>query len=167
MSRIARGLLAVALAAALSACGDDNQTVARAKAREVGTLDAAVPLEVDGLKVEKEDIEETLETAQRPYLSAAALYSFREEELLQATLQIGRFSDDVDPDDEEFIDGLVSRVGSSARQFRIGQKTIWMTGANAQTLSVWFDDRHMYVLSTREGFEGGRALLRKAVEIQP
>ena len=164
--RLVAGLLT--LSALLGAsCGSDDGSVDRAKAREIGELDAAIPLSVNGLEVVEEDIAETLDSAQRPYLAAAGLYSFREEDLLQATLQIGRFADDVDEEDETFIDRLVNRVSAGAREVRMGNQLLYVGGADRQTLTLWFEGGHMFLLSTRDGFGGGRSLLREVLEIQP
>lgn len=164
--RFAAGLLAVS-AVLGGACSSGDGSVDRAEKRDIAELDAAIPLSMNGLDVVEEDIAETLDSAQRPYLDAAGLYSFRDDELLQATLQIGRFADDVDEDDETFIDRLVNRVSAGSRKVRMGDQLLYVAGADRQTLSMWFDDGHMYLLSTRDGFDGGRALLREALEIQP
>jgi hypothetical protein len=164
--RLVAGLL---LASALfgSACGSDDGSVDRAKKRDIAELDATIPLSLNGLDVVEEDIAETLDSAQRPYLAAAGLYSFREDDLLQATLQIGRFADDVDEEDETFVDRLVNRVSAGARKVRMGNQLLYVGGADRQTLTMWLEDGHMFLLSTRDGFAGGRALLREALEIQP
>ena len=160
------GALVVAVALG-GACGSDDGSVDRAEQRSIEDLDAAVPLTVNGLEVVEEDVAETLDAAQRPYLEAAGLYSFREDDLLQATLQVGRFAPDVDEDDEVFVDRLVNRVSAGARKVRMGDQLLYVGGADRQTLTMWFQDGHMFLLSTRDGFAGGRALLRQAVEIQP
>ncbi len=158
----------VAAAALVGACsGGDDGAVSAADDRTIAELDASIPLEVNGLAVEEEDIADTLSGAQRPYLEAAGLYSFREDDLLQATLQIGRFADDVDADDETFRASLVNRVSAGAAQFRMGGTELYVAGADRQTLTIWFDDDHLFLLSTRDGYEGGRSLLREALEIQP
>lgn len=164
------GRIAVAVTAAavlVGACGSGDGSVGRAEERTIAELDAAIPLTVNGLEVVEEDISETLDAANRPYLEAAGLYSFRDDDLLQATLQVGRFADDVDENDETFIERLVNRVSAGARKVRMGEQLMYVGGADRQTLTIWFDDGHMFLLSTRDGFDGGRALLREALEIQP
>lgn len=159
-------LLVLALGA--GACSDDPAEVDAAKDRQLEQLDISVPLSLDGLRVDEEDITETVEQGSRPYLDAVALYSFREEDdLLQATLQVGRFAGDVDAEDEEFRDLIINNIGTGARELRMGDHTVFVTGADRQTLSVWFQGDHLFILSTRDGFEGGRGLLRAALEVQP
>lgn len=165
--RLLAGALAVGLL--LGACGgDDPASVDAADAREVGELDAGVPTRLAGLRVTEEDITDTLKDSRRPYLDGAALYAFRaDDDELQATLQVGRFADDVDVDDEEFRKLVITSIGASAREVRMGDRQLHLTGADRQTLAIWFESRHLFILSTRDGFESGRTLLREALEIRP
>lgn len=166
MTRLLTPFVAVALA--VGACSSGDGSVRAAEDRQIEQADFAVPLSLAGYQVEDEDIEELLADGRRPYLESAALYSIREEDdLLQATLQIGRFADDVDEDDEEFRDSLLFSIGAAPREARMGDHRVWITGADRQTLSIWFTDGHMLVLSTRDGFEAGRTVLRAALEIRP
>lgn len=156
----------VLVAVVLTGCSDSAETDA-ADARAIANLDAGVPPRLAGYEVVKEDIAEELDDTKRPYFDAVSLYSFREEELLQATLQVGHFADDVDLDDEEFRDTLIANIGASARELRMGDQLVYVTGADRQTLTAWFKDRHLFILSTREGFDGGRTVLREAIGIVP
>jgi hypothetical protein len=163
--RLVALLVAVALAA--SACGGSSPVAASARGREIGALELPIPTRVAALKVTEESIEDVLEESRRPYLEAAGLYAFREEDdLLQATLQVGRFADDVDVDDEEFRDLLINNIGQGAQKVRMGSQDLFLTGADRQTLTVWFDARHLFILSTRDGFEHGRALLRAVLDLE-
>ena len=168
MRSVRRAALAAALTPvlALAACTDDPATVDAAKARQIEELDVSIPLDLAGLEVVEEDISDTVADGRRPYLDAAALYSFREEDLLQATLQVGRFAEGVDYSDEEFISSIITNIGPGSRRVRMRDKQLHVTGGDRQTLSVWFDDDKMYILSTRDGFDGGRALLREALKVQ-
>jgi hypothetical protein len=161
-TRAVSGALAAALV--FGACGGSHPAVDRANARQIVPLDAGVPIRIAGLEVVEEDISDTINLASRPYLDAAALYSIRDQDLLQATLQVGRFSDDVDATDEEFALQLVTLVGAGAREFRIGDQKVYVTGADRQTLSIWFKANNMFILSTRDTFDGGRSLLRSVIE---
>lgn len=168
MRRLRNSSTAIVVVAGLAfgACADDPAEVGAAEARKIEKLEVSVPLSLAGLEVVEEDIAETLEQGKRPYLDAATLYSFREDDLLQATLQIGRFADDVDPADEDFVNTIVTNIGPGAREVRMGDTQLYVTGADRQTLSIWFSDDHLYILSTRDGFGLGRSLLREALEIE-
>ena len=150
----------------LGACGEDPPAVDQAKNRSIEELEVSIPLDMAGLEVAEEDITETVADGRRPYLDGAALYSFREEDLLQATLQIGRFAEDVDYRDEDFVSSIITNIGPAARRVRMRDKQLYVTGGDRQTLTVWFQDDNMFILSTRDGFEGGRGLLREALQVE-
>lgn len=153
---------------ALAACSDDVPAVDAAERRTIGDLDAKVPTNLAGFRVEEEDVSDVLAEGRRPYLEAAGLYSFREDDdLLQATLQIGRFAPDVEPEDPAFRDRLLASIGTGGRTVRMGDRQLYLTGADRQTLSVWIDSDHLFILSTRDGFDSGRSLLREALRIEP
>ena len=106
-------------------------------------------------------------TAAVPTSTRPGLYAFREDDdQLQATLQIGRFAPDVDSADEDFRNLIITNIGASAREVRMGGHDLYLTGADRQTLAIWFTDHHLFILSTRDGFEAGRTLLRQALEIR-
>jgi hypothetical protein len=167
--RVVVGLIGgLCLVAPLIACSDDGQTAA-ADARVISPLDApGIPGEVNGLVVAREDIAEQLGAAERPYLDAAALFSMREADTLQATLQIGRFADPGRIGDDQFRDTLINLIGGgAAREIRVGDHQVFLTAGDRQQLAVWFADRYIYVLSTRDEYLRGRALLRSALELAP
>ncbi len=163
-------LLACAVSAALvlGACGADP-AVSAAEARVIEPLDAdALPAQLLGLDVQREDISEILDGARRPYLDAASLYSLRDGKELQATLQIGRFASDADFADEGFRSTLLSTLGGgSIRQLRVGDEAVFLTTGDRQQIAAWFQDRYLFVLSTRDEFEQPRSLLREALELRP
>lgn len=158
---------ALVIGAVLSGCGGDD-AVSRAEGRAIEPLDAdALPRTLLGLEVGREDISEILDAAKRPYLEAAALYSLREGEELQATLQIGRFADDTDHDDEDFRETLLGTVGGgSIRELRVGDGAVYLTTGDRQQVAVWFQGEHLLILSTREEYEKPRSLLREALGLQ-
>ena len=160
--------VALALAGLLGACGDDA-VVADADARTIAPLDAdALPATVLGLDIEREDISEILDATKRPYLEAASLYSMREEDELQATLQIGRFADGTAYEDEEFRATLLNTVGGGAvRELRVGDDEVFLTTGDRQQIAIWFRGQDLLILSTREEFERPRTLLREALGLQP
>jgi hypothetical protein len=162
--------LCLASALALAACGGDASPTERAEDRVIEPLEASpVPPDLNGLRVTEENIGDTLDAARRPYLEAATLYSLRQDDdALQATLQVGRFADDAEYTEEDFQLTLVTNVGSgTARDFRMGDKRVWLTTGDRQTIALWFSGRYVFILSAREEYLGTRSLLRKAMEIEP
>ena len=162
--RLAAGFVGLLL---LSACSE-HEAVGRAEERTIEPLEAdAVPAELVGLEVELEDISDVIDSAKRPYLAAASLYSLREDEALQATLQIGRFADDADHEDEKFRSRLLENVGAgSVQEYQVGGDSVYLTRGDRQQVAVWFKDDYMFVLSTREEFGRSRTLLRRSLELQ-
>lgn len=161
-------VLAVSLAVVLggSACGNDDKDVGTT-GKAIEALDSpGIPTEILGLAVTKEDMGEALTQVDRAYLDAFALYSMRTGELLEATLQISRFTPDTELDDD-FRAQLVQQVGSAkAEEFKMGEHTVYLTRATKQQIALWFRDRDMFVLAIRDDFELPRALLRNALEIK-
>lgn len=127
-----------------------------------------LPSEILDLKVGREDMAPTLERAKRSYIEGVGLYSMRKDELLQATLQVSRFTESGDTDSPRFRRALVSQIGSSVPQLaRVGRDAVYLTTGTKQSLYIWFRDHHMLILSVREDYPEPRRLLRKALEIDP
>ena len=158
-----RGVALVALALTAAACGggdDAGVTVAQLGADEL-------PSTILGLRVETEDVGERLEAADESYVEAVGLYSLREGERLQATLQVSHFADDVDVDDEVFKQAIVDQIGSTeAKAFRMADDIVYLTASKRQNVAVFFEERSFVVLSTLESFEQSRALLREVMELE-
>ena len=156
-----------AAAVAVGACGGDNAAVDAADDRVIEPLDVdALPGELLGLSIEREDIGDILDGTKRPYLDAASLYSFRLEEELQATLQVGRFADVDQAADEDFRATLLGTVGAgSIRELLVGGEAVYLTTGDRQQVAVWFEDEYLLILSTREDFEQSRGLLRATMEL--
>jgi len=167
MRRGAVAALAVSVGLLAASCGG-NDAVDRADARTVAALDAdALPAELLGLQVKREDIADLLDGTKRPYLDRAGLYSLREGETLQATLQIGHFAPGVDHTSPDFREKLLTTVGGgSIRELRLGGNQVYLTTGDRQQVAVWFDGPQMLVLSTREEYTTPRALLRAALELE-
>ena len=160
-------LLAVLVLAGLApACGGNG--VSEASAAEVKPLrEGIVPAELLGLKVSAEDISQA-QAAKTSFVDGIGLYSLRAGETLQATLQVSRFTEEADVDSAAFKQQVVQQIGASTPViFRMGKSTVWLTTGRRQNVAVWFTDRHLFVLATREEFDRPRALLRAALEIKP
>jgi hypothetical protein len=160
--------IVLALGLALGACGKGDPSVERAEARTIGALDAdGVPGTMRGLTVEREDIEDTFESAKRPYIDGVVLFSLRDGERLMATLQIARFADDAKWKTSRFRSSLLATIGGGKpRELRMDDQQVYITAGDRQGLAVWFKDQHMFVLSTREDYDFPRGLLRDATALE-
>jgi len=164
--RMAAVLVAVLAVAAAPACGDSKSD----KAIELGEIPIShVPAELLGMKLEAEKSAEIVKaTESQPFVEEIGLFSMRRDELLQATLQIARFSPEAKLDERRFRDNIAEQISNSKPQvLRMGKELVYMSASQKQALVVWFKDRTMFVLAMREEFPQPRALLREALEIKP
>lgn len=163
--RILAALVALALLGA--GCGDPDTEGTDAADIEAFPADLLPPT-VLGLSVEQEDITPTLAGAENTYLEAVSLYSFRRDDLLQATLEVSKFIEAADIENESFRANLANQVGNAVpRELQMGNQTVYVTSGSRQGLAVWFFDDYMYVLASREDYEQPRALLRELLDVQP
>lgn len=169
MSSRSRLLAAVALVLAVGtvggACGSGGTP--EEQATEVKALQGiTVPNPLLDLASQPEDVS-VVEGTKRPFVEAVGLYSLRRDDLLQATLQISRFTKESKATTTKFRESVVTQIGSTTpRQFRMGKDRVYLTTGRRQSVAVWWKGHHLFVLSTREDYETPRALLRSALEIK-
>jgi hypothetical protein len=170
-----RTALAVALAGVIAlaapACGKSksstNTTGLAGKAVKPLSADL-VPSDVLGLQTGQEDISKALAGGRRSYVQSTSVYSFRKDNLLQATMQVSRFLDSANFQSQKFRDTLVSGVGGvQATQVRVGKDNVYLTATNQQRIAVWFRGPYMFIVATREDYGQPRALVRQLLEINP
>jgi len=164
-----RRLAALVVGSALfvaPACGGAEPKEVGAKKVEV--LDpSVVPAELQGLKVSPEEIGGATEV-KSPFVEKVGLFSLRQGELLQGTLQVSTFAANADSEKSRFRLSVVQQIGSTVpKPYRMGDRTVYLTAGKRQSIAVWFEGRHFFVLSTRDDFGQPRALLRSALEIKP
>lgn len=156
-------LAALALLLAVAACDSGSEAHERpAAARAVAKL----PSQLLGLKVVEENVTRDIRGVSRTYVDSLGLFSFREsDDLLRATLQIGRFNDVAEPRKQKFRNAIVAQLGAtSPTQVRVGNTITYLTSGSEQSIFSWFDPKGFYVLSIRSDYPFPRALLRKLVE---
>lgn len=168
MRRLAAAALAATVLLSGSACVQKSDIVGTDPKAIKQLPPELIPSEILDLKVGREDMAPTLERAKRSYIEGVGLYSMRKDELLQATLQVSRFTEDDHTTSSQFRRALVSQIGSSVPQLaRVGRDAVYLTTGTKQSLYIWFRDHHMMILSVREDYPEPRRLLRKALEIDP
>jgi hypothetical protein len=137
--------------------GSDGEAGAHVQALEADRL----PTELLGMTTRREDVGAALAQFRPAYAEAAALYSFRTDDLVQATLQIARFLPTERYRSPEFQRTVVNQLGTSAPQTSVmGSRTVYRTSGTKQTVAVWFDGARMYLLAIRDDFTRPRALTR-------
>jgi hypothetical protein len=157
-------LVLVAVAAA-PACG-----TAEAKGVPGEAIEAippeALPPTIHGLTLRVEDMSKQLKLAKDTYVQSAGVFSLRQGELVEATLQVTRFTSDFDYRSATARSTLASRLGGSrAETIRLGDDTVYLTQGQRQRLALWYRGAYLYVLSTRGDYTEPRALLRSALEV--
>ncbi len=169
-SRLLPAAVLAAIVLATAACGNGEDALAEATpAKSIRQLDASfLPGELLGLPVAQEDQAAALATAERSYVDAVGLYSLRSDELLQATLQVSRFNENADYSSGSFRRSLLAQIGGSRpKAVRMGKQTVYLTSGTKQRISIWFKEKYLFVLSTRDEYPYPRTLLREALEIAP
>lgn len=167
--RVAVLVVVTVVALTSSGCGDGRPTlVGGTRAKDIKELPAdLLPSELLGLQMKQEDIGDALASTKRAYIDGVGLYSFRRDDLLQATLQVSRFNDDADFESPSFRRSVVSQIGGSVpKRVRVGKENVYLTTGTKQTLAMWFRGRNLLVLAVREDYEQPRTLLREALRIQ-
>lgn len=164
--RLTACVLLAVTAVAATGCGGDEETAAPT---EIELLpEDLLPASMAGLRVESEDIEGTVKGGKRQsYLDSVGLYSFRaDDDLLQATMQVSRFSDEARYQDRDFRQSVLLQIGSTVpRAFRMGDQTVYLSTGRRQNVVIWFQDEYLFVLSTRDEFGRPRTLLREAIDL--
>ena len=166
MRLVIRVVAVVMAVGSVAACGSDDGLDQASGKIELIKSDR-IPAEVMGLQVQSEDVSKTLSEVKRSWAEAVGLYSFRREELVQATLQINRFNDNANYDDAGFRRRILQQIGGTQpRQIQVGEEDVFVTQSTKQTLAIWFEGEHLFVLSIRQDFEKPRNLLRSALELE-
>lgn len=157
--------LAVTLLLLLSACGGGGEikSLTGKKAAPV----VALPSQILGLKVAQENISSDLKKVKRPYIDSVGLFSLREEDLLRASIQIGRFNSLARPGSSKFRLSIIALLGvSKPLEFKAGDTVIYSTSGNRQNIFVWFKERSLFVLSVHQDYEFPRTLLRRILSYE-
>ena len=170
MTVCARWPIALLVLCALGASCGGSTVVASAKGAEIKELPADImPPKLSGLNVRHEDVEVELKQVRRSYAQAAGLWSLRRaDDRVQATLEIVRFFDEPRYSSAAFRRTIVNQIGSSRPvETRMGDRAVYRTTGTKQTVALWFSGRHMLLLSIRDDLRTPRALIRRAIEVEP
>ena len=166
-------LAIIVLLAAAGACGGSGGSASKNQgtgAKQIKTLQPnLVPDGIEGLKVAQQDVSDAVQRSRQAYVDAFSLYGMRTpDDLLEATLEVTRFNPDAAYKTEQFRQSVVGQIGSSkALPVRMANTTVYQTTGKQQEISVWFQDRYLFVLSVRSDFAQPRALLRQMVGVKP
>lgn len=158
--------LVVAIATVAGACGGGTDVEGVQGSAIEPIPPEALPAQIQGLTVRVEDLSKQLALAEDTYVQSAGVFSLRKDDLVFATLQVTRFTDDFDYRDPVKRTSLANRLGGSrAEVLRLGDDTVFLTQGQRQRLALWFRGAYLYVLSTRRDYGTPRSLLRSALEV--
>ena len=161
-----RSLFAMMLAATVACAACSSGEAASSVARAPVDADVRLPSRILGLKVVRENVRANLSNVQKTYLQSVGLFSFREgDDLLRATIQVGRFNEVAEPRKQAFRNAIIGQLGSTVPvQLRVGNRPVYLATGSEQNIFSWFDDVGFYVLSIRSDYEFPRTLLRQLLD---
>jgi hypothetical protein len=164
--RSALTLVAIGMVASLAACSSDAPTgVSGDDIKPIAA--SSLPGEILGLKVHQEDVKNTIARADDTYVTAVSLFSLRSVNVVNATLQVSRLSEQFNVRSRAARESLADKIGGSrSAAYRLGSDTVYITQGLRQRVAVWFRAGSLYVLSVRDDFARPRSLLRAVLELQ-
>jgi hypothetical protein len=150
------------------ACSSSSDAVAASTPAPASVYEVDLPARVLGLRVVSENIRANLSRIQQSYLQSVGLFSFRESnDLLRATLQVGRFNDVADAQKARFRDSIIGQLGSSVPiRLRVGSRSVYLATGSDQNIFTWFDRKGFYVLSIRSDYPFPRTMMRKLLNTE-
>jgi hypothetical protein len=150
------------------ACSSSSEAESPSTPLPASAYEVNLPSRLLGLKVVSENIRSNLSQIQQSYLQGLGLFSFREgNDLLRATLQVGRFNDVADQKKTKFQSAIIGQLGSSVPiRLRVGDSSVYLATGSDQNIFSWFDDRGFYVLSIRSDYPFPRTMMRKLLNME-
>jgi hypothetical protein len=157
------GLCLVALVSA--SCGGSESSAATSTPRPPAAIE--LPTVMLGLNVGREDIASRVTQSEQPYVDSVGLFAFRRgKDVLEATLQVSRFTPEARPESADFRGSIISRIGgASPRQIRIGEQRLFLTSGRNQIVFIWFKKRGFFVLTVRRDYAFPRTLARRLIDM--
>lgn len=165
-------LTAVMLAAALAltGCGDDKPTLTGTKGSDIKVLPAStLPKTINGLTVKPEVVTKALRQAKQSYVNKVGFYSLRnEEKRVQGTVQVSSFGPSARLDDPEFRREIVLQSSpGSPTPVDVSGTSVQQSVGTKSTVSIWFSQDRLVVLTVLKTYTGGRGLLEQTVAALP
>jgi hypothetical protein len=162
-------LLAVAVASALLLTGCGKEELGGTPGKQIKVLPAStVPATIAGLSVKPEKVNKALEKAKHSYVNAVGFYSLRKGKTVQGTLQVSQFGPEARLEEQDFRTEIVQQASPGAAEpVNVGGKTVQQSGGTKSTVSVWFSEDRMVILTVLKSYTGGRSLLEQTLVALP
>lgn len=162
---------ALALAAALlaSGCGGEVELTGTA-GKDIEKLPTtALPAKLGPLTVKPETVDKALEKAKQSYVDAVGFYSLRDpEKRVQGTVQLSAFGPSARLDDPDFRRQIVLQSSpGTPSSVNVAGTTVQQSTGTKSTVSIWFSEDRLVVLTALKSYTGGRGLLEQAVAALP
>lgn len=153
------------LSAALVACNRTDSARPSSTSTKVSTAGIVLPRQLLGLQVKPEDVSKQFDKTKRAYVASVGLFSLRENDLVRATLEVGRFNTLARPNDPGFRAQIINRLGTIRPEtLLVGDTIVYATAGTDQSIYAWFEGRGFFVLTTHREYEFPRTLLRRIIE---
>ncbi|MCW2544230.1 MAG: hypothetical protein JWM40_1782 [Frankiales bacterium] len=164
----AAAIAAVAvLAVVTSGCG--KQVLGGTAGADIKALPAStLPREISGLTVKQESITKPLKQTKHSYADAIGFYSLRQDKVVQATVQVSQLGPEARLEDEGFRQQLVDQSSpGTAVPLTIGESTVMQSTGTKATVSIWFSQERMVLLTVLSTYDGARGLLEQTLAALP
>ena len=162
------GVVALATTMFSAACGSDPKGTSASEIKQLPPdLLTGTYL---GLRPEREDIAGSLGNQEaNAYLDAVGLYSLRNNQRLEATLQISKLSSQARPNSLKFQEQVADQIGGTKSQaFVMAGRRVYRSSSRKQSLASWFRGDYFMILSVRDTYKQPRTLLRLLMdEVKP
>ena len=123
-----------------------------------------------GLQPAREDISGSMSNQEaNAYIDAIGLYSLRNNQRLEATLQISKLSSKARPKSLKFQAEVADQIGGTkAQAFEMSGRRVYRSSSRKQSLASWFRGDYFMILSVRDTYKEPRTLLRLLLtEVNP
>lgn len=153
----------------LTGCGGEPELTGT-PGKDIKVLPAStVPAKLNGLTVKSEKVTKALEQAKQSYVDKVGFYSLRnEDKVVQGTIQVSEFGPSARVSDPDFRTQVVngSSPGTPATVNVAGTSVQQSTGTKS-TVSIWFSEERLIVLTVLKTYAGSRGLLEQTVVALP
>jgi hypothetical protein len=159
--------LVVLCAVAIGSSGCGGSTSEAQPRTSASPAVVKLPSKLLGLTVGTEDVRSRLRSSEQPFVDSVGLFAFREgKDLLQATLQISRFTPEAKVDSPEFRGSIISRIGgANPRRVRVADENVYLTSGRNQVVFLWFRKHGFFVLTVRRDYPFPRTILRRLLDM--
>lgn len=168
--RWARSSVALMAAAVVLLTGCGKAELTGTPGKDIATLPAdTLPKKLGPLTVAPEKVAKALAKAKQSYVDAVGFYSLRnEDKVVQGTVQVSQFGPSARIDDKDFRRQVILGASPGApAPVNVAGTTVQQSTGTKSTVSIWFSEDRLIVLTVLKTYTGGRGLLEQSVVALP